>query len=185
MFNNIATATSSQVTAAYDSTTDRITLTSTSGSVVLGSANDTSNFLGVAQLYNNGTATVSSAGALKAMCSSPPPFPAPTSKPPSPTAAARSAFTVNGVSISYNASTDTVSDVIGQINGSSAGVNATYDALNNRFVLTNKVTGDLGISVADVTGNFLQATGLAGTAHPRPEPALLGERRRPAHEHLE
>ncbi|MFO1476945.1 MAG: flagellar filament capping protein FliD [Verrucomicrobiota bacterium] len=164
VFNNIATATSNQVTAAYDSTTDRITLTSTSGSVVLGSANDTSNFLQVAQLYNNGTATVSSAGALGHVQLSSTLSSANLKTAITDGGSGQGAFTVNGVSISYNASTDTVSDVIGRINGSSAGVNATYDALNNRFVLTNKVTGDLGISVADVTGNFLQATGLAGTA---------------------
>src|SRR5262249_36593049 len=55
-----------------------------------------------------------------------------------------------------------VNDVLQRINDSSAGVVATYDAVNDRFELTNKTTGDVGISLQDVTGNFLAATGLSG-----------------------
>jgi len=51
--------------------------------------------------------------------------------------------------------------VLSSINGSGAGVTATYDSINNRFLLTNNTTGDVGISAQDVTGNFLTATGLA------------------------
>jgi flagellar hook-associated protein 2 len=47
------------------------------------------------------------------------------------------------------------------INNSEAGVTATYDGANNRFVLTNNNTGDLGMTMEDVTGNFLAATGLS------------------------
>jgi flagellar hook-associated protein 2 len=49
-----------------------------------------------------------------------------------------------------------------RINSSSAGVTASYDAAGDRFVLTNKTTGDVGMALQDVTGNFLAATGLAG-----------------------
>jgi flagellar hook-associated protein 2 len=66
------------------------------------------------------------------------------------------------VSIQFNAANDTASDVLARINASSAGVHASYDTINDRFVLTNKTTGDLGIGMEDVTGNFLAATGLAG-----------------------
>ena len=48
------------------------------------------------------------------------------------------------------------------INESAAGVTASYDPVNNKFVLANNTTGDVGISMQDVTGNFLAATGLAG-----------------------
>jgi flagellar hook-associated protein 2 len=71
------------------------------------------------------------------------------------------AFTINGVTINYNASTDSIQNVLSRINSSSAGVTASYDSLNNRFVLANKSTGDVGISMQDVTGNFLAATGLS------------------------
>ena len=39
---------------------------------------------------------------------------------------------------------------------------AAYNPVSNQFSLTDKTTGDVGISVQDVTGNFLTATGLAG-----------------------
>src|SRR6185436_12275314 len=71
-------------------------------------------------------------------------------------------FKVNGVSISFNATTDTVSSVLSRINSSAAGVSASYDTVNDRFVFTNKTTGDVGIALQDVTGNFLAATGLSG-----------------------
>src|SRR6185369_1957867 len=63
VFAKISTATSGAVTGAYDSTTDKITLSSGSA-IVLGSSADTSNFLQVAKLNNNGTSTVSSTYAL-------------------------------------------------------------------------------------------------------------------------
>jgi flagellar hook-associated protein 2 len=52
--------------------------------------------------------------------------------------------------------------VLSRITNSAAGVSANYDTLNNRFVLTNKTTGDTGITIKDVTGNLLLATGLSG-----------------------
>ena len=51
--------------------------------------------------------------------------------------------------------------VIKRINDSQAGVSASYDSANDRFLLTNKATGDLGMALEDVTGNFLAATGLS------------------------
>src|SRR5262245_32173625 len=63
VFDKIATATNNEVTAAYDSSTDRITLTG-AGEIILGTATDTSNFFQAARLVNNGTATISSTQAL-------------------------------------------------------------------------------------------------------------------------
>ena len=79
-------------------------------------------------------------------------------------AAATARFLVNGVTVNYNAGSDTLQNVLDRINSSTAGVNAQYDVANNRFVLTNKSTGDTGVALQDVTGNFLAATGLAGGA---------------------
>ncbi len=70
-------------------------------------------------------------------------------------------FTINGVAISYNTSSDSIQNVLDRINSSSAGVTATFDSQNGRFVLTNNTTGNVGISMQDETGNFLAATGLA------------------------
>jgi flagellar hook-associated protein 2 len=71
-------------------------------------------------------------------------------------------FTINGVAINYDASTDSIQDVLNKINSSTAGVTANYNSLNDQFTLTNNTTGDVGISMQDVTGNFLAATGLSG-----------------------
>jgi flagellar hook-associated protein 2 len=39
-------------------------------------------------------------------------------------------------------------------------VSISYDRINDQFTLTNKVTGNLGVALEDVTGNFLEAAGL-------------------------
>ena len=160
-FDKISAATSGAVAGGYDSASDKITLTS-AAPIVLGSASDTSNFLTAAKLHNNGTNSIASAISLGVI------------RPGSTLATANFAtavsdggsgagqFKVNGVSISFNATTDTVSSVLSRINNSAAGVSATYDNVNDRLVLTNKTTGDLGVALQDVTGNFLAATGLSG-----------------------
>jgi flagellar hook-associated protein 2 len=68
-------------------------------------------------------------------------------------------FKINGVSIKFSAN-QAVTDVLTQINNSTAGVSANFDATRGQFVLTNKSTGDINISMEDVTGNFLKASGL-------------------------
>lgn len=69
-------------------------------------------------------------------------------------------FKINGVEISYR-STDSISSVVNRINSSTAGVTAYYDPIQDRLRLTANQTGARAISFADVTGNFLAATGLA------------------------
>jgi flagellar hook-associated protein 2 len=163
VFNNIASATNNAVTASYNDTTDEITLSSTGGSpIVLGSAADTSNFLQVAQLYNNGTSSITSASALGHVQLGVTMSGAGLKTAISDGGGGQGEFTVNGVAISYDSSTDSIQNVLDKINGSTAGVTASYNALNDQFTLTNNTTGDVGISLQDVTGNFLQATGLSG-----------------------
>lgn len=165
LFNSIATATNNNVTASYSSTTDKITLTSADNStIVLGTAADTSNFLQVAQLYNNGTDSVTSTSALGHVQLGGTMANADLATAITDGGNGQGAFTINGVTINYNASTESVQDVLNSINSSGAGVTAGYDSINNRFTLTDNTTGDVGISVKDVTGNFLTATGLAGGA---------------------
>jgi flagellar hook-associated protein 2 len=156
VFNKISTATSGVVTASYDSGTDEITLDGSSP-IVLGSAADTSNFLQVAKLYNNGTGSVSSATALGAIKFG---TALNAANFNTPVSGGAGAFKINGVTINFNAATDTLGSVISSINNSSAGVTAGYDAINDRLTLTNKTTGDVGVALADVTGNFLAASGL-------------------------
>jgi flagellar hook-associated protein 2 len=74
-------------------------------------------------------------------------------------AGGQGAFSINGVQISY-AATDSIAGIIQRINASMAGVTATYDPGLDRIRLTASQTGARTISVQDVTGNFLQATGI-------------------------
>jgi len=163
VFNKIATATGNAVTASYDSGTDEITLSSGSP-IVLGNATDTSNFLQVTQLYNNGGHSVTSASALGGINLDNPVASANLATPITDGGSGNGEFLINGVAINFDASTDSINDILQRINDSAAGVTATYDAVNNQFQLTNKTTGDVGISMQDVAGkgNFLAATGLAG-----------------------
>jgi flagellar hook-associated protein 2 len=169
VFDAISTATGGSVTASYDHTTDKITLTSTSGEVMLGAANDTSNFLRAVKLGNNGTNTVTSSGKLGTVKTS-----ATLNNANLSTAVTAvdgngaGSFTINGVAISYNVGTDTLSSVLKRINDSDAGVSASYDGVNDRVVLENKSTGDLGISVTESAGGLLGALGLtSGTTFTR------------------
>ncbi|HEX3857841.1 MAG TPA: flagellar filament capping protein FliD [Verrucomicrobiae bacterium] len=165
VFDKIASATSNKVTANYNSTTDEINLASSDSSeIVLGSAADTSNFLQVAQLYNNGTDSVTSASALGRVNTTVSLSGSDLATAVTDGGSGNGEFTINGVAISYDASSDSIQNVLDRINSSTAGVTATYDTLNNRFTLTNNSTGDVGISMQDVTGNFLVATGLSSGA---------------------
>ncbi len=160
VFDKIAAATQNTVSAAYDAQTDKITLSS-AGEIVLGSGTDTSNFLQAARLSNNGSGAVTSAGALGGIRAGAALTAANFASPVSDGGAGAGEFKINGVSITFNASSDSLARVLERINNSAAGVTATYDARNDRVLLTSKVTGDLGIALADVSGNFLAASGLA------------------------
>lgn len=160
VFDRISTQTGGAVTAAYSASTDRISLTGT-GEIVLGSVNDTSNFLQTARLSNNGTGSVTSASSLGGVKLTTAMASANFATPVSDGGAGAGSFKINGVSISFNTSSDGVQNVLDRINASTAGVTASYDAVQDRFQLTNKSTGDVGVALEDITGNFLAATGLS------------------------
>ena len=162
VFDKISTATGGQVTGAYDPATDKISLSSVS-EIVLGSATDTSNFLTVARLSNNGLGSLSSTSALGALKLNNELSTAPLNVGISDGGAGLGKLKINGVEITYNATTDSITDVIKRITDSGAGVTASYDSVNDRFRVANKTTGDLGIALEDVTGNFLAATGLGAS----------------------
>lgn len=161
VFDKISTATSGAVTGAYDSTTDRISL-SGAGEIVLGSSTDTSNFLTGVGLHNNGSSTVTSAASLGGVRTSSALSLGNFASAVSDGGSGAGEFKINGVSIVFDASSDSLKNVIDRINVSSAGVTASYDPVNDRLSLTNTVAGDLGVGLEDVSGNFLSATGLTG-----------------------
>ena len=163
VFDKISTATNGEVTAAYDSGADAITLTDAQGNqIVLGSATDTSNFLQATGLYNNNSPSVTSLAALGHVQLTGAMADADLKTAVTDGGSGQGAFTINGVTINFNASSDSIQNVLDRINSSGAGVTASYDAQNNRFTLTNQGTGDIGIAMQDVSGNFLAATGLSG-----------------------
>jgi flagellar hook-associated protein 2 len=162
VFDKIKSATGNAVSASYDTTSDKITLTSaTSSEIILGSATDTSNFLQVAHLYNNGTGAITSNAALGSVLLNAGLAEANLKTAITGDSNGQGQFAINGVSISYDLSADTIQNVLDRINNSTAGVTASYNSQTDSFVLTNKNTGDIGIAVKDVTGNFVAATGLA------------------------
>ncbi len=158
VFDQINSATGGAVTASYDSTTDKVTLQSSSP-ISLGSSADTSNFLQALGLFNNGTGSVASSAPLGAVNLY---TAAENSGLSTAIDSGAGSFTINGVTINYDASSDTLNDILSDINSSAAGVTATYDSVNHQFDLVNDNTGDLGITLSDTTGNFLAATGLLG-----------------------
>jgi flagellar hook-associated protein 2 len=166
VFDKIATATTNGVTATYNSTpnqpsSDKITLSSaTNSEIVLGSASDTSNFLQVAHLYNNGTGTTTSTSALGSVRLSAHLAEANLGGAITGDTNGQGEFTINGVSITYDLGVDTVQSVLDRINSSAAGVTASYNSQTDGFQLTNKSTGDMGIVAQNVTGNFVTSTGL-------------------------
>lgn len=156
VFQKISDATGGVVTGAYDPSTDKVTLSSSSGEVLLGAATDTSNFLTAMQLSNNATGTVTSANALGTVSTSSPLASAGLASTPS----GSGSFSINGVSISYDTSTDSLAALVKRINASGAGVTAAYDSTNDRMTLTNNATGDTGMSVVDSAGGLLASLGL-------------------------
>ena len=164
VFDKIATATTGNgdVTASYDSDNDVVKLVSGSGSeIVLGAANDSSNFLSVMKLANNGGATIKSGGALGSASLSAPLANAHLRSPiTNVDSGGNGSFSINGVSIAYNVNNDSLSAILGRINTSTAGVTAAYDAATDRVVLTNKTTGDTGMAVSEGAGGLLDALGL-------------------------
>ncbi len=162
ILTSIQNAIGGSSTAAYNPTTDKIDVNGNGTTIVLGSSTDTSNFLQVAELFNDGTDTVSSSSKLGRISSSTVLNSSNFSTTVTDGGAGSGSFKINGTSISFDASTDSLENVLDRINASSAGVIATYDPTNDRLRLINKTTGDVGVSMSDETGNFLAATGLSG-----------------------
>ena len=175
VFQAISDATGGDVTASYNHATDKITLTSTNGNVVLGAANDTSNFFRALKLANNGTTSTTSSAKLGSVKTS-----ATLANSNLGGAITNTdsngdgTFTINGVSIAFNKDTDTLNAVLKRITDSSAGVTASYDAANDRVVLANKSTGDLGVGLSETGSGLLAAHGLtSGTTLTRGQDALF------------
>lgn len=167
-FNDTNVSAATGVTASYNSTSDKLSVTASApgGALNLGSGGDTSNFLTSVNLINavrvgDTKTSVSHLGEIRTtqILSS-----ANFATPITGDVNGNGQFTINGVTISYNKNTDTLQNVIDRINSSAAGVNASYDSIQDRLILTNTNTGSTSITRSDVTGNFLAATNLLTTS---------------------
>ena len=159
VFDNINSATGGAVSGSYAPGTDLISLSSSS-EIVLGSTTDTSNFFTAARLFNNGTGTVSSSSSLGSVNQTSVLSGGNFTTAINDGGSGAGQFTINGVAINFDVSSDSLENVISRINSSGAEVFASYDTVNDQITLTNKKTGDLGVAIADVTGNFASALGL-------------------------
>lgn len=81
------------------------------------------------------------------------------------TAITAGVFTINGVAFNVDPATQTLNDILGAINGSGAGITATYDAVSDTVTIENSAPGDTSIvnfGAGDDTSNFLDAIGVDG-----------------------
>lgn len=158
------------VKASYDSLNDKLILKNDTpgnkNAIILGSPDDSSNFLSAAGLseafqYANpddSSTELTSTGHLGAID---------PEKLLSETNFDRTLvegkIKINGTEISVNG-TDTLDTVINRINASNAGVTASYDSKTDQFRLTSKNTGASYIKIEEVSGgsNFLELVGLTG-----------------------
>lgn len=162
--NSVLTAlfpTGSGVT--WTQTGDKVNITNNSGNAVtFGSAGDTSNLfaaIGLAgQVVQNGTSATSLLLGHAQLTQS-------LNGGNFATALAASGagtMSINGVSINYNTTTDTLQSVMNAINASSAGVTAAYDSISDTVKLTSKTSQP--ISIQDTTNNLGKVLGLTSTS---------------------
>lgn len=161
VFDKISLA-APDVTSSYSATNDTISLTRASGELLLGAGNDTSNFLSAMKLANNGTGSTSSWSALGTLKQSSPLTSAGLAGAITAVdSSGNGAFSINGVAIDFNVNSDSIGSLMRRINESAAGVTASYDSANDRMLLTNNATGDVGISTQESSGGVLEALGLS------------------------
>lgn len=161
LFDDILTQTTAAgdaVTASYDSGTDTITLSAASGSTILGSSADTSNFFTATKLTSNALGDAESSSALGGVN-----FSASLDggftglNNPITT---DGSFSINGVEISIDASEDTMLDLISRVNESDAQVTLAYDATNDQFTIQNNNTGSTGMDLDENGSGFFTAIGI-------------------------
>jgi len=158
--------------ASYNSATDEVTFSSSDKPISIGSSADTGNLEQVLKLDTAEVNNTSSSGSI-------------TSSGPigglslsadfasasganlltSVTGGPGSFFTINGVKITIDPSSQNLQDAINAINSSGAGVVASFNQITNQISLTNTSTGPQSIVIgsASDTTNFLQAVGLEGS----------------------
>jgi len=161
LFDDILTQTTAAgdaVTASYDSATDTIRLSAASGSTIVGSAADTSNFFTATKLTSNTGGDAVSASALGGVNFSASLGGGFTGLNNPLTA--DGTFSINGVEIAIDASEDSLQDLISRVNESDAKVTISYDASQDQFTIQNNETGSTGMDLDDNGSGFFNAIGI-------------------------
>jgi len=160
----------------FAGSSDTVQITDANNPISLGSANDQGNLLQVlrldqAQIVNGAssgsvTGTAGVGGINQALMFNSTNSGGTATDANYVTPVTTGSFTINGVSISVDATKDNLASVLKRINASTAGVLATYDSATGRISLTNKSTGATGIvlGASGDTSNFLSATGLTAAS---------------------
>lgn len=134
---------------------NKLTVTADDGitPVTLGSGADTSNFLSVTKLLASpeGTSRTSTGNLGVVQLTQP----LNNARLATPLGSSTGTFRINGVTFTFDAAQDSLSDVLGRINTSTAGVTASYDAATDTVILAHKATGSTSISLEYVSGGDL------------------------------
>ncbi len=138
---------------------NKLELTVGAGTISVGAGGDTSNFLDVANLSgaNQSGLTLTSTHNIGVVQTS---ADLQDARFSTALSASTATFEINGVSIAYDETADSLNEMISRINASTAGVVAAYDSVQDKLVLTAKSTGAETIGLQDTAGNFLAATGV-------------------------
>lgn len=159
--NGSAFGVTASITNDVNGKANLISLSSVSGAINLGNAGDTSNFLTATSLIASpaGTTRVSTQPMARLNVSAKMDTAAFNGGVP---AAGSHSVTINGVSIAYNAATDSLLDVMGRVNSSAAGVSLRYDSQTDSVKMQQVKTGSLAVTLADdgAGGNLLAKLGL-------------------------
>ena len=159
--NGSAIGVTASITNDANGKANLISLSSVSGAINLGNAGDTSNFLTATSLIASpaGTTRVSTQPMARLNVSAKMDTAAFNGGVP---AAGSHTVTINGVSIAYNAATDSLLDFMGRVNSSAAGVSLRYDSQTDSVKMQQVKTGSLAVTLADdgTGGNLLAKLGL-------------------------
>jgi flagellar hook-associated protein 2 len=155
--NDAGVGVTASITNDGDGRANLVQLTS-GAAISLGAGGDTSNFLAAANLLQSpGTTTRTSTRSVAGVSTS---AALQDSRLTTAISTATGSFTVNGVTIEWDRASDSLANVVSKINSAGAGVTASFDVLTDRLVFTSTTTGSSSITLADVGGNFLAATGV-------------------------
>ncbi|HOZ49430.1 MAG TPA: flagellar filament capping protein FliD [Candidatus Hydrogenedentes bacterium] len=168
--NNILGAINSSaagVTATYDAVTDKVTFANTNDDdtsvIIFGGDDDTSDFLSAINITN---ATQSTGAGNKTYATSTRnlgavnPADDLASVPFANGAVTSGTFRINGITITIDAATDSISDVLTRINDSDAQVTASYDTSGDTIKIVSNTLGSRTIRFESGTSNFLDVTNL-------------------------